>query len=362
MRFANPQMLWLLLALPVLVVGLSLRYGWRRRRLSGLGHQPQVRRLAASVSAGRRLAKSILLVLGLALVIGSLARPQAGERSTMAPSVGIDIIVALDFSKSMLAQDAYPSRIERAKAELERLLDRAGGDRVGLVAFAGETMSYPLTTDYAAAKLFWREMSPLDMPVGGTALGKAIVASNRLLTAVRGKGPPRSQVILLLTDGEDHDSDPVAAAKESARHGIRIYSVGIGSRSGEPIPLLNEDGSVAGYMSKPSGGFVTTRLDAKTLKQLASITGGRYIAMEPKRFGVEPILAALSKLKRTESKSRLIRHYDEAYLWFLLPGFLLLLLETCLSDRRRLSGLSGRAGAEEVAPLHSTTNGPGGRP
>jgi Ca-activated chloride channel homolog len=343
MRFANPQLLWLLLTLPILVVGLSLRYGWRRRRMASLGHLPQIRRLAASVSPGRRVAKSVLLVLGVGLVIFGLARPQAGERSSMAPSVGIDVVVALDFSKSMLAVDAYPSRIERAKAELGRLLDGIKGDRVGLVAFAGETLSYPLTTDYAAAKLFWRDMTPLDMPVGGTAMGKAVVAATRLLTAVRGKGPPRSQVILLLTDGEDHESDPVAAAKQAAKHGIRIYSVGIGSRSGEPIPLLNEDGSVGGYMSKPGGGFITTRLDEKTLKQLAKITRGRYIGMEAKRFGVEPIMRALSKLKRTESKSRLIRHYDEVYFWFLLPGFLLLLLETCLSDRRRLPGARGPA-------------------
>jgi len=334
MRFANPQLLWLLLLLPVLVVGLALRYGWRRRTLARLGHLPQVRRLADSVSPSARLVKAVLLVVGTALVILSLARPQAGERSTLASAVGIDIVVALDFSKSMLAQDAYPSRIERAKAELSRLLDSLKGDRVGLVAFAGETLSYPLTTDYTAAKLFWRDMSPLDMPVGGTAMGKAIVAANRLLAGVRGKGPPRSQVILLLTDGEDHESDPIEAAKESAKQGVRIYAVGIGSRSGEPIPLLNEDGTVAGYMPKPGGGFVTTRVDAKVLRQLASITRGRYIAMEPRRFGVEPILREIATLKKSESKSRLIRHYDEVFAFFLFPGFMLLLVEACLRERR----------------------------
>jgi Ca-activated chloride channel family protein len=335
MRFANPQLLWLLCALPAVVVGLALRYGWRRRTLVRLGHLDQVRRLADSVSPALRSLRSMLLVAGLALVILSLARPQAGERSTLAPTVGIDIVVALDFSKSMLAQDAYPSRIERAKAELERFLDSLKGDRVGLVAFAGETLSYPLTTDYSAAKLFWRDMTPSDMPVGGTALGKAIVAGTRLLAGVRGKGAPRSQVILLLTDGEDHESDPIEAAKEAAKQGVRVYAVGIGSRSGEPIPLLNEDGSVAGYMPKPGGGFVTTRLDQKTLEKVVSITKGKYIAMDPKRFGVEPILDAIGKLKKSESKSRLIRHYDEVYAWFLLPGFLLLLFQACVSDRRR---------------------------
>jgi len=165
-------------------------------------------------------------------------------------------------------------------------------------------------------------------------MGKAIVAANRLLAGVRGKGPPRSQVILLLTDGEDHESDPIEAAKESAKQGVRIYAVGIGSRSGEPIPLLNEDGTVAGYMPKPGGGFVTTRVDAKVLRQLASITRGRYIAMEPRRFGVEPILREIATLKKSESKSRLIRHYDEVFAFFLFPGFMLLLVEACLRERR----------------------------
>jgi Ca-activated chloride channel homolog len=359
MRFANPQVLWLLCAIPALIVGLAVRREWRRRAMARLGHLPRIRDLAASVSPGLRLAKSMLLVTGLALCIVALARPQAGERSTLASSVGIDIVVALDFSKSMLARDAYPSRIERAKAELGRLLDTLKGDRVGLVAFAGETLSYPLTSDYAAAKVFWRDMTPFDMPVGGTAIGKAIVAATRLLLAVRGKsgvgrrgapmGEPRSQVILLLTDGEDHESEPLEAAKEAAKHGIRIYAVGIGSRSGEPVPQLNEDGTVAGYMKAPGGGYVTTRVDESTLRGIAEATKGTLILMEPGRFGVEPILREVAKLKHSESQSRLIRHYDEVYAWFLLPGFLLLLTEACLRERRRLQ-------SQASGPLPRATN------
>ncbi len=336
MRFANPHMLWLLSLVPLLVVGIALRYGWRRRQLARLGHLEQVRRLARAVSTPRRLLKASLLVLGLALLILSLARPQAGERSTLAPRVGIDIVVALDFSKSMLARDAYPSRIERAKAELNRLIDNLGGDRLGLVAFAGDAVAYPLTTDYTAAKLFWRDMTPMDMPVGGTALGKAITAGTRLLAGVRGKGQPRAQVLLLLTDGEDHESEPLKAAEEAGKQGVRIYAVGIGSRSGEPVPEVDENGKIVGYMKKADGGFVTTRLDEKTLKAAAAGTKGKYIAMDPKSFGVEPILKLLKKLKRAESKARLIKHYDEAYAWFLFPAFLLLLLEACLPERRRL--------------------------
>ncbi len=336
MRFANPMLLWLLLVAPLLIVGLALRYEWRRRMLARLGHLPQIQRLAASVSVPRRLLKAALLVLGTTLLVLSLARPQAGERSTMAPALGIDIVVALDFSKSMLAKDVYPSRVERAKAELGRLIDALGGDRVGMVAFAGETLSYPLTTDYRAAKLFWRDMTPMDMPVGGTAIGKAIVAATRLLEGVRGKGPPRSQVILLLTDGEDHESEPEEAAKEAAELGIRIFAVGIGSASGEPVPMLNEDGTGAGYMKRPDGTVVTTRLDIKTLRKIATATKGVFKVIDPKNFAVDPVLRELAKLKKTESKARLIKHYDEVFHWFLLPAFLLLLLEATIRERREV--------------------------
>jgi Ca-activated chloride channel family protein len=333
-RFANQELLWLLALLPLVVVGLALRAEWRRRVTARLGHEPRVRELAARVSPVRRLVKSVLLVAGLGLLILALARPQAGERSTLAPTIGIDIVVCLDFSKSMLARDAYPSRIERAKAELGRLIDQLRGDRLGLVAFAGETLAYPLTTDYAAAKMFWRDLSPLDMPVGGTAIGKAITAATRLLEAVRGKGPPRSQVIILLTDGEDHESEPLEAAREAGKRGIRIHAVGIGSRSGEPIPELNKDGTVAGYMQREGGGYVTTRLDEKTLTGIADATRGKLIVMEPRRFGVEPLLAELAKLKRSEARTRLIKQYDDVYPWFLFPAFLLLLLEACLRESR----------------------------
>lgn len=335
MRFANPQMLWLLLAVPILIVGLALRYGWRRRLTAKLGHLPQLAALTDGISHGRRLAKNILLVLSVALFIFTFSRPQAGERSTLAPAVGIDIVVALDFSKSMLAKDAYPTRLARAKAELGRLVDSLRGDRLGLVAFAGDTMTYPLTTDYQAAKLFWRDIEPSDMPVGGTAIGKALTAATRLLSGGRGDSQPRSQIILLLTDGEDHESEPLQAAKEAAKQGIRIFAVGIGSRSGEPVPDINEQGQAAGYVKDDQGSFVTTRLDEKMLSDLAETTNGSYLIIEPGQFAVEPILSKLTQMKKSESQARLVKHYDEAYLWFLVPGLILLFAEVLLSERKQ---------------------------
>jgi Ca-activated chloride channel family protein len=248
----------------------------------------------------------------------------------------MDLVVALDFSKSMLARDIYPSRLERAKRELERLMDRLAGDRVGLVAFAGETLSYPPTTDYAAVKLFWRDLGPADMPVGGTAIGRALKAAVDQLSRLRRKeGETRSQVILVLTDGEDNDSEPLEVAEEAARLGIKIFAVGVGSRSGELVPEVDGDGKITGYLKDREGKYVTSRLAEDLLAQLASKTGGEYLRADAKRFGVEAVEAALAGLKRTENEARLIKQYDDIYEVLILPAFLLLVGEACTSERRR---------------------------
>jgi Ca-activated chloride channel family protein len=284
----------------------------------------------------RKIARAALAVLALALLALALARPQAGGRARLTKQPGLDMVVALDFSRSMLAKDVYPSRLERAKRELEQLMDGLGGDRVGLVAFAGETLAYPPTTDYAAVKLFWRDLGPWDMPVGGTAIGRAMRASLDLLTRLRAKGgPTRAQVILLLTDGEDTDSEPLEVADEASKLGVKVFTVGIGSRSGELIPEYDGEGKVTGYVKDQDGKYVTSRLGETTLGQIAQRTGGEYFHADPKRFGVDDVARALAGLKRTENEARVVKQYDEVFEALLLPAFLLLVGEACMSERRR---------------------------
>jgi Ca-activated chloride channel homolog len=322
MRIANPHVLWLLLLVPAVVLAYVLAFSRRRRLLEALGSPVLISRMAASAS--------------VALLALALARPQAGGRARLEKQRGLDIVVALDFSKSMLARDIYPSRLERAKRELERLIDRLAGDRIGLVAFAGETLTYPPTTDYAAVKLFWRDLSPSDMPVGGTAIGRALRASIDLLKRLRARGgESRAQVILLLTDGEDTESEPLAVADEAGQLGIKIFAMGIGSRSGELVPQVDAEGKVEGYLKDRDGKYVTSRLAEDMLNQLASKTGGEYLRADAKRFGVEAIESALSGLKRTENEARLVKQYDEVYEFLVLPAFLLLVGEACVNERRR---------------------------
>ena len=336
MRIANPHFLWLLLLVPVVVLAHVLAFSRRRRLLDALGSPVLIQRMAASVSVPRKVLRAIYLTGAVALLALALARPQAGGRARLEKQRGLDIVVALDFSKSMLARDVYPSRLERAKRELERLIDRLAGDRIGLVAFAGETLTYPPTTDYAAVKLFWRDLTPSDMPVGGTAIGRALRASIDLLKRLRERGgESRAQVILLLTDGEDTESEPLAVADEAAQLAIKIYSVGIGSRSGELVPQMNAEGQVEGYLKDRDGKYVTSRLAEDMLSQLATKTGGEYLRADAKRFGVEAIEAALGGLKRTENEARLVKQYDEVYEFLVLPAFLLLVGEACVNERRR---------------------------
>ena len=209
MSLAWPLGVWALALVPVLVIALALDGQRRARTMERIGHLPQIRKLTATVSVGRRRLKAALRVAGVALLAVAVAEPQLPGQAHMLPRRGLDLVVALDFSRSMLAADVYPSRLDRARRELDKLIDGLKGDGVGLVAFAGVTLSYPLTNDYAAAKLFWRDLVPGDIPVGGTNLGEAIRAGLDLLAHAHERSQDHrkpSQVIVLLTDGADTEN------------------------------------------------------------------------------------------------------------------------------------------------------------
>ncbi|MCP4679207.1 MAG: VWA domain-containing protein [Deltaproteobacteria bacterium] len=340
MRFSDPNMLFLLI-LPVGVI-LALVVGiWSRRRtISGFGQLVTVAAQLTRPSPYLRAAKGIALVLGVAGLVLCTARPQYGGRIQMLKKRGIDIVVALDFSKSMLAQDIQPSRLERAKLELNDFISRLTGDRIGLVAFAGDTMRFPLTSDYTAATAFWRGINPYDMPIGGTAIGKALTAATRMLQSSAREEDPnmaeRSKAIILLTDGEDHLGDPIAAAEEAAGQGIMIHVLGIGSDSPELIPRHLDDGTPMGYQKNKEGDYVTTALTEKneeTLRDIAAKTSGRYFRAGSNLEGMAAMVQEIRKLKQNEVKARQITVYEEVFQWFLIPSFALLLLAFLLPDR-----------------------------
>jgi Ca-activated chloride channel family protein len=345
------QLLWLLCALPLLCAVPILAWRLRRRALERLGPERDAARMIAGRSAGLRATRAVLLLLGIALTVVALARPQYGSRTRLLRKRGVDIVVALDFSKSMLAQDVRPSRIARAKAELTQLISELGGDRIGIVAFAGDTMEFPMTVDYAAAELFFRDLMPADMPVGGTAIGRALTAAKRLLeradTEQGNAADKRAKVVVLLTDGEDHEGDPVKAAEELKAIDARVFVVAVGSRSGEPIPTYAEDGTWTGYMRDDKGNTVLTSLTKEaedTLKQVAQVTGGAYFAPRQGSVGVDQIRAKIRHMKQTELKARRVTVHEERYALVLLLAFLLIVLEALLPEAWMVAQAAGKDG------------------
>ncbi len=319
----------------------AVRRRVRVRRLLGerLGES-----LAPGVEVGRPVVRGVSTTLALLLFSLALSQPQCGSRAELTKKRGIDVVVALDASKSMRARDVLPSRLERAKLELSTLLDELKGDRVAIVAFAGDAfVQCPLTSDYAAAKLFLRAIDPDQMQEGGTNIGAALATAQRVLEgADRGA---KDRVVVLLSDGEDLSGEVGEATDALKAAGIKVFAVGIGSTTGEPIPVLDKQGDRTGYMKDPATGqTVLSRLDEAGLESIAQGTGGDYFHRTG-AVAVPEVAARIDRLQKTELESRITVRYDERFQAFLLPGLALLVLGMVVGAPWRRRGGSGLLGA-----------------
>ncbi len=359
--FAKPIAAWLF----AVVIAAISAYVWgarqRRVALAKLGNPELLARLISSVDPSKRLAQTILVVAAMALLVLALLRPKFGGVAKVMPSRGLDIVLAVDYSKSMLAQDVYPSRSERLEAELTRFIDESGrrGDRVGVVIFAGEARGFPLTSDAAVLQLFLEHADPRSENPGGTAIGKAIDKSIELLVSVRredaaarsGESPlelaeteaeaataidlaEADQIIVLLTDGEDTVGDPLKLAERAKQLGIRIYTVGIGSTSGEPVVSYDEAGEPSGYMTDKDGKPVMTRLDGETLTKLAEATQGEYVHVEPDRFGLDRVREVIGELSTAQREQAITIHREEGFVFLIFPALVLLGAALAIGERR----------------------------
>ncbi|MBR5064559.1 MAG: VWA domain-containing protein, partial [Bacteroidales bacterium] len=267
--FADYIYLYLLLLIPVFLLGYALLRGLRKRRVKAFGEPELVNALMPSRSRSKGWVRMVLFCLGFLFFVLGLARPQTGAKLSERKTKGAEIIVALDVSNSMLAQDYSPNRLERAKLAISRLTDLLQDDRIGLVIFAGTSfVQLPVTTDYVSAKMFLSSIDTGSIPIQGTAIGDAIRLSIKSFSAQSEK----SRVIIVISDGENHEDDPVAAAKDAAEFGIKVYTMGVGSAEGQPIPV--EGGSL---LRDQKGEIVVTKLDEKTLREIARAGNGAYI-------------------------------------------------------------------------------------
>jgi Ca-activated chloride channel family protein len=332
MHWGTPVYLNFLLLIPMLVIFFIFAGINKRKKIEKFGDPVLVEKLSSSKSITKERMNKVLIIIAASFLVLTLARPQIGGRLTMAKRYGVDIMIAIDTSLSMLAQDIKPSRIEKAKLEIFSLIDKLKGDRVGILTFAGDSfMQCPLTLDYNAAKMFLSIIEPGMMPKPGTAIGDAIK------TAIKGftKKERKHKVLVLLTDGEGHDTNPAEASNEAKKEGIIIYTIGMGTKKGEPIPIIDQSGNISGYKKDNGGEVVMTKLDEETLQKIALITDGKYYHATAGGFELDKIYDEINKMEKKELSSRLFTQYEDRFQYFLGIVLMLLCIEFIIGDRKK---------------------------
>ncbi|MGC9519086.1 MAG: VWA domain-containing protein [Desulfuromonadaceae bacterium] len=333
MRFGAHEFLnslWLLIPL-----AFFLRWAWNKRltALEQFGNPELISRLMEGVSRQKQKAKLWLVFSVFFFSLIALSRPMWGQKEQTVVSRGNDIIIALDVSRSMMAEDIMPNRLAKAKHEIAQLFDKLQGHRIGLVIFAGQAfVQCPLTLDYAAAKILLSEVEIGSVPVPGTAVSAAIRKSVESFPP----GERESRVIILITDGEDTVEDPKQAAEKAAEEGVMIYAIGIGDPLGVPIPIRDESGAIKDYVKDREGNVVTSKLDEAALRSICLTTGGAYFRVRADSLQLDDIYQHMEQRRQERLlKTQFITQFEERYQYFLFPALVLLLIEMLLSDRKR---------------------------
>ena len=332
-RFHNFYFLYLLSIIPILIIFYWLVFRWKRKALSRFGNLELVQKLMQHFSRGRQVLKVAMIILTVLFLILALARPQLGTKLEQVKREGVDIFVAIDVSLSMKAEDIKPNRLEKAKHMVSKFIDLLQGDRIGLIAFAGEAfVQCPLTLDYGAAKIFLDIIDTDLIPTPGTAIGSAIMKAVETFE----DRDRKHKVLILITDGEDHEGEPLKAAEVAEKQGVVIYTVGIGSPSGVPIPLHSESGRVIGFKKDRNGQVVTSKLDEVTLQKIALQTGGKYYRATGSESELNKIYDEISKMEKKELASMKFSQYEDRFQIFVFMAIFLLVLEILLPERKRV--------------------------
>ncbi len=324
-NFAEARYLLLLLLIPFFFLLHALVLRFRRKRIMKFGDPSLVSQLMPSYSRGKAWVRLVLFSIGFFFFVIGLSRPQIGAKLKEHETRGAEIMIVLDVSNSMLAEDYSPNRLERAKLAISRLVDKLRDDRIGLIVFAGNSfVQLPITTDYVSAKMFLNSISTESVPVQGTAIGEAINTAMRSFSAQSEK----SRAIVVITDGENHEDDPVAAAKQAAGLGARVFAIGVGSPEGKPIPMNGE------LLKDKNGEIVVTRLDEDVLKEVAAAGGGLYVRAGNSEFGLNPVIDEIKRMDDEKYSSVVFEEYDEQFMYFLGIALLFFVVEMLVGDRK----------------------------
>ena len=328
-RFANIEYLWGLLLIPLL----ALFFAWsrisRRRALKKFGQQEILGQLMPYSSGNRPVVKFIILMLALAFFIVGIARPQFGSKLKTEKREGVELMIALDVSNSMMAEDIQPNRLERAKRAISRLVDRLKDDKIGLIVFAGDAYTQlPITTDYNSAKLFLNSVNTQIVPKQGTAIGAAIDLARKSFTP----NGEANKAIIIITDGENHEDDALASAKAALDEGAIVHTIGMGLPSGSPIPVLRN--GQTDYLKDRDGNVVVTKLNEQMLEQIAATGGGIYVRANNAQVGLNALFDEINKMEKQEMETRTFSEYDDQFQYFFAVGLFLLLLEFVILERK----------------------------
>ncbi len=324
-RFANPELLYLLALVPVAIVGYILAVVSRRKALARFGNMATVRELMSGVSSARNHLKFTLFITALTLVIFAAARPQFGSKLREEKSEGIEMMIAVDVSNSMLAEDFEPSRLERTKYAIDRLFEGLRQERVGVIVFAGEAkVQLPITSDYRMAQAFAKRISPNLVSEQGTSIGKAL--SMAMMSFA--KDGDRSRAVILITDGETHDYNALEVAKQAAEMGVKIFTIGIGTPEGAPI-RINGD-----FIRDEKGELVVSKLNETMLEEIASTTDAAYVRASKQSIGLDEIVQKINEMEKGEMTTLRFEEYNEQFHYLLWIALALLLAEFLLLDRK----------------------------
>lgn len=328
-KFENIIYFYGLLAIPLMFVLVIWYFISRKKKLKKLGEANLVSELIPYSSKRKRIIKVILFMLGFSSLVLALCNLQTGSKLTEVKREGADIVVCLDVSNSMLAQDLSPNRLTRAKYALEKMIDGLQGDRLGLIIFAGEAyVQLPITIDYSAAKLFLESIGPGMVPVQGTNIEAAIEKASESFSNDEGK----NRAIILITDGENHSSEAIAAAEKAGKNGIMINTIGIGSEKGVPIPLV-ENGVVKGYRKDKDGQTVITKLNSDILKTIAGKANGVYVQASQADIGLGAVLDKIGDLDKAQLENKMYTDYEDQFQWFLGLALIFFFIEFLISER-----------------------------
>lgn len=331
LRYDNIEFLYLLSLIPLLIIGIIMYSKWQKNSILKFGDINLLNQLMQSHSIFRKKIKNTLFVLAITFLIVGLSNPQVGTKMEEVKREGVDLMIAIDLSYSMMAQDIKPNRLERAKQAISRLIDKLEGDRIGLVVFAGEAyVQLPITTDYSAAKLFLSTVNTSIIPTQGTKIGNAIDLCSKSFD----KENAQSKAIIIITDGETHDEEAIESAKKAKEEGIYIHTLGMGLTKGGPIPIYNKYGSTSEFRKDREGNVIITKLNESMLEEIALAGEGTYIRANNSKSGLSSLFEEINKMEKKEIGTMIFTNYKDRFQIFIGISLVLLILNLFFLERK----------------------------